>query len=118
MTAHDAAVLACSAEGNTTVAWGGTRILAATSGVAVLSPGGRSPDTGGITAGIAPLRITEHTEPGRKTKRQEESMTDLVAAAAGLILGQRGRGAPVAVLCGITYEASDEGVAAMLHYAP
>ncbi|MFG3136559.1 coenzyme F420-0:L-glutamate ligase [Streptomyces sp. NPDC048211] len=68
-------------------------------------------------AGIAPLRVTEHAEPGGKTKRQEEALTDLVAAAAGLILGQRGRGAPVAVLRGIAYEHSDEGVAAMLHQA-
>ncbi len=55
---------------------------------------------------------------GGKTKRQEETLTDLVAAAAGLILGQRGRGAPVAVLRGIAYEHSDEGVAAMLHHTP
>ncbi|MFI5705275.1 coenzyme F420-0:L-glutamate ligase [Streptomyces xanthochromogenes] len=68
-------------------------------------------------AGIAPLRITEHNEPGGRTKRQEETLTDLVAAAAGLILGQRGRGAPVAVLRGISYEASDAGVASMLHHA-
>lgn len=61
-------------------------------------------------AGVAPLRITEHNG-----KSQEEAFTDLVAAAAGTILGQRGRGAPVAVLRGITYTASDDGVAAMLH---
>ena len=48
----------------------------------------------------------------------EETLTDLVAAAAGLILGQRGRGAPVVVLRGIAYEPGDEGVAAMLHHAP
>ncbi|SEG94866.1 coenzyme F420-0:L-glutamate ligase / coenzyme F420-1:gamma-L-glutamate ligase [Actinacidiphila yanglinensis] len=69
-------------------------------------------------AGIASLRVTEHTEPGGRTKHQEETLTDLVAAAAGLILGQRGRGAPVAVLRGITYQPSDEGVAAILHHAP
>lgn len=62
-------------------------------------------------AGIAPLRTT--TSPGGKL--QEETFTDLVAAAAGLILGQRGRGAPVAVLRGIAYDPSDVGVAAMLH---
>ncbi|WP_030237479.1 coenzyme F420-0:L-glutamate ligase [Streptomyces sp. NRRL S-350] len=67
-------------------------------------------------AGIAPLRVTEHTEPGGKTKRQEETFTDMVAAAAGLILGQRGRGAPVAVLRGIAYEPSDDGVRSMLHH--
>ncbi|MCP2258495.1 coenzyme F420-0:L-glutamate ligase / coenzyme F420-1:gamma-L-glutamate ligase [Streptoalloteichus tenebrarius] len=64
-------------------------------------------------AGIAPLRITDHGG-----KRQEETFTDLVAAVAGIILGQRGRGVPIAVLRGIAYEASDEGVAAMLHHRP
>jgi coenzyme F420-0:L-glutamate ligase/coenzyme F420-1:gamma-L-glutamate ligase len=65
-------------------------------------------------AGIAPLRASEHTEGGR-TKRQEETLTDLVAAAGGLILGQRGRGAPVAVLRGLVFRRSDDGVASMLH---
>lgn len=64
-------------------------------------------------AGVAPLRTTEHGG-----KRQEETFTDLIAAAAGIILGQRGRGAPIAVLRGIAYEASDEGVASMLHHRP
>lgn len=65
-------------------------------------------------AGVAPLRVTEHGG-----KRQEETFTDLIAAAAGIILGQRGRGAPVAVLRGIAYtHASDEGVSAMLHHRP
>ncbi|MEU8543001.1 coenzyme F420-0:L-glutamate ligase [Streptomyces sp. NPDC048717] len=64
-------------------------------------------------AGIRPLRVTEYDG-----KRQEETFTDLVAAAGGIILGQRGRGAPVAVLRGLSYEAGDEGVAAMLHNRP
>ncbi|URN13114.1 coenzyme F420-0:L-glutamate ligase [Streptomyces radiopugnans] len=64
-------------------------------------------------AGVAPLRVTE-----RGGKRQEETFTDLIAAAAGIILGQRGRGAPVAVLRGIAYDPSDEGVATMLHHRP
>ena len=62
-------------------------------------------------AGIAPLRVTEHAG-----KRQEETFTDLIAAAAGIILGQRGRGAPVAVLRGISYTPSDDGVTTMLHH--
>ncbi|MFJ6661290.1 coenzyme F420-0:L-glutamate ligase [Streptomyces sp. NPDC091377] len=69
-------------------------------------------------AGIAPLRTSEHAEPDGRVKRQEETLTDLVAAAAGLILGQRGRGAPVAVLRGVAYESSDAGVSAMLHHRP
>lgn len=64
-------------------------------------------------AGVGPLRVTEHGG-----KRQEETFTDLIAAAAGIILGQRGRGAPVAVLRGIAYEASDQGVSSMLHHRP
>jgi coenzyme F420-0:L-glutamate ligase / coenzyme F420-1:gamma-L-glutamate ligase len=63
-------------------------------------------------AGITPLRITEHGG-----KRQEKTFTDLIAAA-GIILGQHGRGAPVAVLRGIAYTTSEEGVAAMLHHRP
>jgi coenzyme F420-0:L-glutamate ligase/coenzyme F420-1:gamma-L-glutamate ligase len=55
---------------------------------------------------------------GGNASAAEETLTDLVAAGAGLILGQRGRGAPVAVLRGIAYEASDGGVAAILHPAP
>ncbi|MFI7087575.1 coenzyme F420-0:L-glutamate ligase [Streptomyces anulatus] len=68
-------------------------------------------------AGIAPLRVSEHAEPDGRTKRQEETFTDLIAAAAGLILGQRGRGAPVVVLRGVSYQASDDGVRSMLHHS-
>jgi coenzyme F420-0:L-glutamate ligase/coenzyme F420-1:gamma-L-glutamate ligase len=64
-------------------------------------------------AGIAPLRITRHAG-----KQQEETLTDLIAAAAGIILGQRGRGAPVAVLRGVSYAPGDEGVTSMLHRRP
>jgi coenzyme F420-0:L-glutamate ligase/coenzyme F420-1:gamma-L-glutamate ligase len=77
------------------------------------------PDRKGATcisigaAGVAPLRTTEH-----ENKQQQETFTDLIAAAAGIVLGQRGRGAPVAVVRGIAYTRSDEGVAAMLHHAP
>ncbi|MEV7471890.1 coenzyme F420-0:L-glutamate ligase [Streptomyces kronopolitis] len=66
-------------------------------------------------AGISPLRVTEHTEPDGRTKRQPETFSDLLAAAAGVVLGQRGRGAPVAVVRGVAYDKSDQGVRAMLH---
>ncbi|WP_367140626.1 MULTISPECIES: coenzyme F420-0:L-glutamate ligase [Streptomyces] len=65
-------------------------------------------------AGIAPLRVSE--APGGK--RQEETLVDMITAAAGIIMGQRGRGAPVVILRGITFDAEDEGVAAMLHHRP
>ncbi|MEW1629720.1 hypothetical protein AB0387_20320 [Streptomyces sp. NPDC089173] len=42
----------------------------------------------------------------------------MITGAAGIILGQRGRGAPVVVLRGILYESSDAGVATMLHHVP
>lgn len=64
-------------------------------------------------AGVGPLRVTEHGG-----MRQEETFTDLIAAAAGIILGQRGRGAPVAVLRGVAYESSDAGVVSMLQRRP
>lgn len=64
-------------------------------------------------AGITPARVTAHAG-----QRQEETLTDLIAAAAGIILGQRGRGAPVAVLRGIAYTPGDEGVASVLHRRP
>ncbi|MGW0997315.1 coenzyme F420-0:L-glutamate ligase [Streptomyces sp. NPDC002523] len=62
-------------------------------------------------AGIAPLRVTE----APSGKRQEETFTDMIAAAAGIILGQRGRGVPVVVLRGITHPSSDAGVRTILH---
>lgn len=76
------------------------------------------PDRRGATvlalgaAGIHPLRITEH-----RGKRQEETLVDLVAATPGLALGQRGRGAPVALVTGVEFDRSDAGFAAMLHHA-
>jgi coenzyme F420-0:L-glutamate ligase / coenzyme F420-1:gamma-L-glutamate ligase len=66
-------------------------------------------------AGISPLRINEHTEDDGRTKLQEETIVDLVAAAGGIVLGQRGRGAPVVVFRGLAYEPGDEGVSSILH---
>lgn len=86
--------------------------------VVIADSDGRA-DRGGSTvisigaAGVAPLRVTEHDG-----NRQEETFTDLIAAAAGIILGQRGRGAPVVILRGVSYAPSDDGVTAMLHHPP
>ncbi|MGW1071498.1 coenzyme F420-0:L-glutamate ligase [Streptomyces sp. NPDC002537] len=66
-------------------------------------------------AGIAPLRVTEAPGSGR---RQEETLADMIAGAAGVVLGQRGRGAPVVIVRGVTYVTNDEGVASMLHHRP
>lgn len=79
------------------------------------------PDRRGATilaigaAGIRPLRTTTHTAPEGTTKHQEETLTDLVAACGGIILGQRGRGVPVAIIRGVAYEPGDDGVQSILH---
>ncbi|WP_202638703.1 coenzyme F420-0:L-glutamate ligase [Bailinhaonella thermotolerans] len=90
-----------------------------TAGAVVIADSDGRADRRGATvisigaAGIAPPRVTEH-----QGKLQEETFADMIAAAAGIIPGQRGRGAPVAVLRGISYTPSDGGVSSMLHHAP
>lgn len=64
------------------------------------------------SAGIAPLRIT--IKPGT-ARKQEETLVDMLAGAAGVILGQRGRGVPVVIVRGVRYERSVEGVGTILH---
>lgn len=100
-----------------------TKTTGATVAVVIADSDGRADRRGATVisigaAGIAPLRISEQTEPDGRTKHQEETLTDLVAAAGGLILGQRGRGAPVAVLRGLAFDTTDKGVASMLHHLP
>jgi coenzyme F420-0:L-glutamate ligase/coenzyme F420-1:gamma-L-glutamate ligase len=68
-------------------------------------------------SGISPVRKTQALSGG-KIKHQEETLVDMVVAAAGVVIGQRGRGAPVAVVRGINYDPSDAGVRSILHYAP
>ncbi|WP_420715565.1 hypothetical protein [Streptomyces sp. SBT349] len=69
-------------------------------------------------AGLASLSVTENTELSGRGKRQEEIFTDLIAAAAGIVLGQRGRCVPVAVLRGVAFTPSNKGVATMIHHRP
>lgn len=91
--------------------------------VLVVDSDGR-PDRLGATviaigaAGIRPLRVTGNIEPGGRVKRQEETLADLLAGAAGVLVGQRGRGAPVAVLRGVRYAADDSGIASILYRRP
>lgn len=67
-------------------------------------------------AGIAPLRVTTD-DAGAFAKRQEETLVDMVAAAAGIVIGQRGRDAPVARVSGVRHERGDDGVRSMPHHA-
>ncbi|PRW64504.1 coenzyme F420-0:L-glutamate ligase [Actinopolyspora mortivallis] len=83
----------------------------------ILADSDGRPDRHGSTvialgaAGIHPLRTTEHAE-----KTHHETLTDLAAGAAGITLGQRGRGAPVTVLRGLHYHHSDAGIGSILHH--
>lgn len=53
--------------------------------------------------GVPPLRVTESvTEAGTK-KRSEETVCDMMAAAAGLIMGQRGTNKPIVLIRGYEY---------------
>jgi coenzyme F420-0:L-glutamate ligase / coenzyme F420-1:gamma-L-glutamate ligase len=90
----------------------GTRLA-----VIIADSDGRADRKGSIVlaigaAGIAPLRLTP--KPGT-TKQQDETLTDMITGAAGIILGQRGRNAPVVILRGITYQHSDAGIGSILH---
>lgn len=87
----------------------------------VISDSDGRPDRRGATviavgaSGLAPLRVTSIGD-GSRSKRQEETLVDLLAAAAGVVLGQRGRGAPVALIRGAHREAGDEGLRSILHH--
>lgn len=98
------------------------KVLTKTDVAVVICDSDGRPDRGGATviaigaSGISPLRTTQ-VESGGKIKHQEETIVDMIAAAAGVVIGQRGRGAPVAVIRGINYDRSDTGVRSILHFA-
>lgn len=46
-------------------------------------------------AGINPLRVNEDTDPFGKSRRTEETISDLLAAQGSLLMGQRGNNTPV-----------------------
>lgn len=53
--------------------------------------------------GIPPLRMTEATTQEGKVSKSEETICDMMAAAAGLIMGQRGTNKPVVLIRGYDY---------------
>jgi coenzyme F420-0:L-glutamate ligase / coenzyme F420-1:gamma-L-glutamate ligase len=74
-------------------------------GVIIADSDGRSHRAGAtVTAigsyGFEPLRRAQLEVDSRK-KNQEETIVDKMAAAAGIVIGQRGRGVPFAVLRGV-----------------
>lgn len=54
-------------------------------------------------AGIDPLRVKEVAVENGKTKRTEETIADMLAAQASLIMGQRGNNIPVVCIRGFSY---------------
>ena len=69
--------------------------------------------------GISPLRITSTTQANGKVKYAEETLCDLLAAGASVILGQRGRGIPVVCVRGLSFQFDPTAsVKSILHYAP
>lgn len=53
--------------------------------------------------GMAPIRVTDYQETD-KVKKNEETTCDMLAASAGLIMGQRGTNKPVVLIRGHQYE--------------
>jgi coenzyme F420-0:L-glutamate ligase/coenzyme F420-1:gamma-L-glutamate ligase len=95
-----------------------TAAAGATIAVVIADSDGRADRRGAtvISLGAAGLDPPAHHRPRRQAAGR--AFADLVAAAAGIILGQRGRGAPVVVLRGVSYAPGDRGVAAILHHRP
>lgn len=54
--------------------------------------------------GIPPLRISEAELGGGKTKKSEETICDMLAASAALLMGQRGFNRPVVRISGFDYQ--------------
>lgn len=91
-------------------------------GVIVADSDGRADRDGAIviaigSAGFAPLRTSEVNVGGR-VKRQEETIVDMLAGAAAIVIGQRGRGVPVAIIRGVQQEPSNLGLRSILHRGP
>jgi coenzyme F420-0:L-glutamate ligase / coenzyme F420-1:gamma-L-glutamate ligase len=66
--------------------------------------------------GITPLRTTSSPSDPRSTN--QETFVDLLAAAAAVVIGQRGRGVPVAIVRGVVFGAEDNGMHSILHGGP
>lgn len=58
--------------------------------------------------GIPPLRVSEAELDGGKIKKSEETVCDMLAASAALLMGQRGFNTPVVRISGFNYQFSPE----------
>lgn len=68
--------------------------------------------------GIDPIRLSQTTMPNGKVKLADETICDMFAATAGIIMGQRGRGVPAVCIRGVSYDfTTDASVKRILHHA-
>lgn len=58
--------------------------------------------------GIPPLRVSEAENEGGKIKRSEETICDMLAAGAALLMGQRGFNKPAVRIRGFDYTFSTD----------
>jgi coenzyme F420-0:L-glutamate ligase / coenzyme F420-1:gamma-L-glutamate ligase len=89
----------------------GQRILEATGinvGIIITDSDGREDKKGATQLavgvyGVPPLRVTEYTSAEGKTQTTEETLCDMLAASAALIMGQRGTNKPSVIIRGVDY---------------
>lgn len=83
-------------------------------GVVITDSDGRTEKAGSTQVaiglyGVPGLRITEVEDPMTgKVKRSEETISDLLAATAALIMGQRGVNKPVVCISGLEYDFDED----------
>jgi coenzyme F420-0:L-glutamate ligase / coenzyme F420-1:gamma-L-glutamate ligase len=69
--------------------------------------------------GLSPLRISSIVQTDGKIKYADETLCDMLAAGAAVIMGQRGRGVPVVCVRGLSYQFDREAsIKSILHNPP
>lgn len=69
-------------------------------------------------SGMNPLRVTGVKTNQGKSKRSEETLSDLLASAANVIIGQRGKQTPAVCIRGLNYQRDLESrVSDILHFS-
>ncbi len=67
-------------------------------------------------AGIDPLRVTESLGEGGRMRKAEETISDMLAAQASVIMGQRGNNIPVVCIRGFDFQFNkDANLRSILH---
>lgn len=94
----------------------GQRILETTGinvGIIITDSDGREDKKGATQVaigvyGVPPLRVTESVSGDGVAQRAEETLGDMIAASAALIMGQRGTNKPAVLIRGHQYEFDEE----------